>query len=148
MTSAIAEDIPERMGSPEGQVPEKRRLCSYVQVCTFIVNECMVGSGKGWACSADNLYILFKAKCLTEGERVVSEEIFRMIMETLGFQLIQDPEGLYYYDHVTYKVQGPMKKELDPLKPGEFDLYWDNQFCIHGGTVDHNEARYPDEVQD
>jgi len=130
MTSEIAEDIPERTGSPEGQVPEKRRLCSYVQVCTFIVNECMVGSGKGWACSAEDLYLLFTAKCLPEGDRMVREETFRSILETIGFQLIQDPEALYYYDHVTYKVQGPMKKELDPLKPGEFSLYWDNQFFI------------------
>ena len=31
MTSAIAEGIPERMGSPEGQVPEKKKtlfLCA------------------------------------------------------------------------------------------------------------------------
>lgn len=118
--------------------PWKGILCSYVQLCTFIVNECLVNPNIDLFCSEEDLYVLFKASCLKEDSPMVSRESFRNILGNLGFLYRDNNDGDPYFEGIEYKSNSVNEDTLnlfDDNTPETIDFWLDDSYVIYKGNV-------------
>ena len=84
----------------------KERVCSYSQVCTFMVRECLMTDKSDSGSQEDKLYWIYQAYCVNKNSvPLASKDAFREIAHNMGFEIFQDTDGALCYRGLFFKPQ-------------------------------------------
>lgn len=71
----------------------KERICSYIEVGAFVLNECLVITGALIGTPVSDLYAVFTSYCIRNNLPKVKEGSFTKILANLGYKLYDDPDS-------------------------------------------------------